>query len=76
MDECYWSYAPRAEYDIDWADENEVTSAKVMVAANGNYKTCKWEDEIKEMRQLRKDGKCDAKPRIAPKEGRLPPRRV
>ena len=70
----YWSCAIQVEYPLDWADDCEITLAEVLNAANGIQNQCTRGDKVGGVRQLRKDGKCDALLRVAATDGRPVPR--
>ncbi|KAL8770091.1 MAG: hypothetical protein Q9209_004129 [Squamulea sp. 1 TL-2023] len=74
----YWagyfhSCAIQVEYESEWADDCKVTYAEIAKGATGIYQQCKKGDKTGGMRQLRKDGKCDAKIRVTATDGRQRP---
>ena len=64
------SCAIRLEYEKDSADDCKVTMAEILKAATGIQNQCQKGDRVGGVRQLRKDGKCDALLRIAATDGR------
>ncbi|KAL8995624.1 MAG: hypothetical protein Q9169_004667 [Polycauliona sp. 2 TL-2023] len=74
----YWagyfhSCAIQVEYESEWADDCEVTYAEVMKGATGIHQQCKEGDKVGGVRQLREDGKCNAKVRVTATDGRQRP---
>ena len=70
------SCAIQIEYERDWDDDCPVALAQTLKAATVTYKQCATGGGvIKGVRQLKADGKCDAKLRVTGTNERQPPQR-